>query len=169
MTSPFVGEIRLFGFNFAPVGWALCNGQLMPISQNAALFSLLGTTYGGDGQTNFALPNLQARVPIHQGSDGGPSHAMGESGGSETETLSVLQLPAHNHPVLAHKGIGNQTKPTDSLPAATNGDSYAGTANVAMNASMIGETGGGQPLSVVQPYLVVNFCISLQGVFPSRN
>ena len=168
MSTPFLGEIRMFGFQFAPNGWALCNGQLLPISQNSALFNLIGTIYGGDGVNNFALPNLQGRVPLHQGSGGGSSYIIGQPGGSVTETLNVQQLPAHNHSVLAHKGAGKNSVPTGNLPAATSGDSYDPTGNVAMGASMIGETGGGQPLSVVQPYLTVNFCIALQGIFPSQ-
>ena len=168
MSTPFLGEIRMFGFQFAPEGWALCNGQLMSITQNTALFSLIGTFYGGDGQSNFALPNLEGRVPIHQGRGIGSTYVMGEAGGSETSTLSVAQLPAHNHSVLAHKGPGKSTVPTDNVPAAANGDIYQATANVAMSAAMIGETGSGEPLSVVQPFLTVNFCIALQGVFPSQ-
>jgi microcystin-dependent protein len=169
MSTPFLGEIRMFGFQFAPEGWAFCNGQLLPINQNQALFSLIGTFYGGDGVSNFALPNLQGRVPIHQGSGGGSSYILGQPGGSITETLSVSQLPAHNHPVLAHKGAAKSTVPTGNLPAATSGDSYDANGNVSMGASMIGVTGGGQPLNVVQPFLTVNFCMALQGVFPTRS
>jgi microcystin-dependent protein len=169
MSEPFLGEIRMFGFNFAPTGWAFCNGNLLPINQNTALFSLLGTFYGGDGRTTFALPNLQGRVPIHQGQGTGSSYVIGQPGGTEIETLSVAQLPAHTHSVLAHKGPGKNSVPTNNVPAGTSGNSYDATGNVNMNASMIGQTGGGEPLSVVQPYLTVNFCIALQGIFPSRS
>lgn len=168
MSTPFLGEIRMFGFQFAPSGWALCNGQLLSIAQNNALFALLGTIYGGDGVSTFALPNLEGRVPIHQGQGNGSAHTIGQPGGSETATLSIAQLPAHNHSVLAHKGAGKSTAPTNNVPAATNGDNYNATGNVAMNAAMIGQTGSGQPFGVVQPYLTVNFCIALQGIFPSQ-
>ncbi len=167
MSTPFLGEIRLFGFTFAPNGWALCNGQLLSIGQNTALYNLLGTYYGGDGVSTFGLPNLQGRVPLHQGNANG-SYVVGQSGGSTTETLSVSQLPAHNHAVFAHKGAGNAKVPTNNLPAATSGDSYDATGNVSMNATMIGETGSGEPVSVVQPYLTLTFCIALSGIYPSQ-
>jgi microcystin-dependent protein len=159
----------MFGFQFAPNGWALCNGQLLSIAQNTALFSLLGTNYGGDGVSTFALPNLEGRVPIHQGRGSGSTYTIGEPGGSETAALSIAQLPAHNHSVMAHKGAGKNSVPTNNVPAATSGDSYDATGNVAMNAAMIGQTGGGEPFGVVQPYLTVNFCIAMQGIFPSQN
>ena len=136
MSTPYLGEIRMFGFEFAPNGWALCNGQLLPISQNTALYNLIGNLYGGDGETTFALPNLQGRVPIHQGQGGGSSYTLAGSGGSETETLNVSQLPAHNHSVSAHKGAGTAKVPTDNVPAATTGDSYNASGNVDMNAAM---------------------------------
>jgi microcystin-dependent protein len=168
MSTPFLGEIRLFSFNYAPKGWALCNGQLLSIAQNSALYNLVGTTYGGDGVSTFALPNLQGRVPVHEGT-GGSVYDIGQAGGSESEVLSVEQLPAHTHAVAAHKGPGASTIPTGRLPAATSGDSYGGPANVSMEAGMIGETGGGAAVSVVQPYLTVSFCIALTGVYPSQS
>ena len=171
MASPFVGEIRFFGFNFAPVGWALCNGQLLPINQNTALFSLLGTTYGGDGRTNFALPNLQGRVPIHMGSGPGLStYVIGQTGGTETTTLTVGELPAHRHLVEANNGAGTLARPADNFPARAGDEAYAAASDQpTMNAGMIAETGGGQPFDNIQPYLVGNFCIALTGIFPARN
>ena len=170
MTEQYIGEIRLFGFNFAPVGWALCNGQILPINQNTALFSLLGTTYGGNGTTTFALPNLQGRVAIHQGDGAGLSpYEMGQSGGSEDETLNVNQMPAHNHEVLGHNGPSNSPKPLGRVPASTSTDAYASVPVNPMAAGMIAPTGGGEPFPILQPYLTINFCIAVEGVFPSRS
>jgi microcystin-dependent protein len=171
VTEPFVGEIRIFGFNFAPIGWALCNGQLLPISQNTALFSLLGTTYGGNGTSNFALPNLQGRIPIHQGTGAGLSpYVIGQTGGTESTTLTVGELPAHNHPVNAHNGVGTLARPAASVPARSSAEAYAPAPDgTTMDAGMIGDTGSGQPFNNLQPYLVLNVCISLLGIFPSRN
>jgi microcystin-dependent protein len=174
MSEPFVGEIRMVGFNFAPSGWALCNGQLMPISQNTALFSLLGTTYGGDGTTTFALPNLQSRVAIHQGQGSGLSpYGMGQSGGVEEVVLNQNQMPLHNHLVNAVANGGNQASPSNGLPAiestGTSLNYSSAAANSTMNAALIGTAGGTSPVSVIQPYLCVNFVIALFGVFPSRN
>ncbi len=170
MSEPFLGEIRMFSFGFAPVGWALCDGQLLSIAQNTALFALLGTTYGGDGVSTFALPNLEGRVPLHMGQNAsGSSYLIGQVGGSETATLSVNQLPAHSHPAIAHKGTATTSTPAGNAPAAASSDIYGGTPNANMNHGMIGATGGGQPLPIVQPYLTLNFCIALQGIFPSRN
>ncbi len=167
MSTPFLSELRIVSFNFAPKGWAECNGQLLPINQNQALFSLLGTTYGGDGQVNFALPNLQGRAPAHMG--GGLT--LGEVGGETAHTLSVGELGTHTHPFLGTSAAatsGNPTGNTPAVPSATVGSVYApGPANTPLAASQL--TGGGQPHDNMQPYLVINYVIALQGIFPSRN
>jgi microcystin-dependent protein len=172
MSDPFVGEIRMAGFNFAPVGWALCNGQTLPISQNQALFSLLGTTYGGNGTTTFNLPNLQGRVAIHQGT-GLSTYLMGQSSGVEEVTLNSNQMPVHNHLVNAVASGGNQASPADGLPAIeSTGTSlnYSSAAESAtMNPALVANVGGTAPVSVVQPYLCVNFIIALTGIYPSRS
>ena len=169
MSEQYLGEIRLFGFNFAPEGWAMCNGQLLPISSNTALFNLLGTTYGGDGVRTFALPNLEGRVAIHQGQDpSGSAYVIGEVGGSENNTLNVNQMPAHNHEVLGHNGPSNSPKPVGRVPATTSSDAYASAPVNPMAAGMIGATGGSEPFSILQPYLTLNFCIALEGIFPSQ-
>jgi len=184
MAEPFVGEIRMFGFSFAPSGWALCNGQLMPISQNTALFSLIGTFYGGDGVTTFALPNLQSRVAIHMGQGPGLSpYEIGEVGGSENVTLTALQMPQHNHAVGCDGsntgrggstfGVGTGGTPANNIPGLATSPSHAAYSNNAPNANMspnmIATAGGNQPHTNIQPYLIVNFCISLFGIFPSRS
>ena len=169
----FLGEIRMFAGNFAPTGWAFCQGQLLPIAQNQALFSLLGTTYGGNGTTTFALPDLRGRVPVGFGQ--GPSlsnREIGEKFGSELVTLNINQMPSHNHTVNAVTTEGNQNLPTNSLPANTKAldKEYSdANANTTMKATMVNPTGGNQPFGVTQPSLGVNFIIALQGVFPSRN
>jgi microcystin-dependent protein len=171
MADPFLGEIRMFGGNFAPQGWALCNGQLLPISQNTALFAILGTTFGGDGRTNFALPNLQGRAPLHWGQGAGLSaYALGQSGGSENVTLSVSQMPAHNHLVGCDAGDnGSTSHPNGQLPASTGGPAiYHANPDATMHQAMIQSAGGGQPHTNIQPYLCVTFIIALQGIFPSR-
>ena len=166
MAEPFLSEIRIMSFNFPPKGWALCNGQLLPINQNQALFSLLGTTYGGDGRTNFALPNLQGRVPIHVG--GG--HSLGETGGEQNHTLSIAELPAHTHAVKAANSAGSATTATDTAYLGRRASSYhAATDLVAMAPSEISNAGGSQPHPNMQPFLVLSFCIALQGIFPSQN
>ena len=163
----------MFGFNFAPQGWALCNGQLLPISQNTALFSLLGTFYGGNGTTTFALPNLQSSVPIHMGQGPGLSpYVLGQIGGSENVTLTQNQMPQHTHSVGCNVAGGNQASPANGYPAVeSTGTSldYSSTAGSAMNPAMNSPAGSSQPHPNIQPYLVVNFCIALQGIFPSRN
>lgn len=174
MSEPFLGEIKMFGGNFAPSGYALCNGQLLPISQNAALFSILGTTFGGNGTTTFALPNLQGRVPVHMGQGPGLSpYVLGEQTGVENVTLLYNNMPIHNHTVNAVTGGGNSASPTSNLPAVeSTGTSldYSNTAaNTTMNPAMIGNAGGNIPFSVIQPVLCVNFIIALVGIFPSRN
>ena len=169
----FLGEIRMFAGNFAPTGWAFCQGQLLPIAQNQALFSLLGTTYGGDGRTSFALPDLRGRVPVGFGQGPGLSNReIGEKFGSELVTLNINQMPSHNHTVNAVTSEGNQNLPTNSLPANTKAldKEYSdANANTTMKATMVNPTGGNQPFGVSQPSLGVNFIIALQGVFPSRN
>ena len=152
----------------------MCNGQILPINQNAALFALLGTTYGGDGQTTFALPNLQSRVAIHQGQGIGLSpYVMGQVSGSESVTLQTTQIPAHSHLLQCNTGGGNQPSPSGNLPAVestgTSLDYSSAGANGTMAANMVENQGGGQPHNNIQPYLCVNFCIALQGIFPSRN
>jgi microcystin-dependent protein len=175
MANPFVGEIRVFGFNFAPLGWALCNGQILPIAQNTALFSLLGTAYGGDGKTTFALPNLQGTFPINQGFGAGLSpRTMGETGGSPTVTLTIAEMPTHNHPVKCATTPGTTASPAGAVFAATPGGdpmAYSATAGekVSMNLAAVADTGGGHAHDNMPPYLILNFCIALQGVFPSRS
>ena len=171
MSEPFLGEIRMFGFNFPPRGWSLCNGQLLPISQNTALFSILGTTFGGDGKTTFALPNLQGNAPMHPGTGPGLTpRSLGEDGGEEAVTLTTNTIPSHNHIPLAKSGAGTQYAPSGTVWAADAAGApfYATTPNTAMNASIMGSVGGGLPHANLQPYLAVNFCIALQGVFPPR-
>jgi len=172
MTEPFLGEIKMVGFNFAPRGYALCNGQILSISQNTALFSLLGTTYGGNGQTTFALPDLRGRVPIHQGQGPGLSnYTMGQQSGVETVTLSTTQIPPHGHTVNAST-TADSKNPAGNVPAVTGaGSSYAAapTPGVVMNASMVTGGGGGQPHDNRQPSLCINVVIALEGIFPSRN
>jgi microcystin-dependent protein len=166
MSGPFVGEIRMFAGNFAPAGWSFCNGALVPIDQNPTLFQLIGTTYGGDGQNNFALPNLQSRVPIHVG----PGFALGETGGVETVTLTTAQIPAHYHVPQAASGNGTQTSPTNAVWAASSSAPYAASApNVSMAPGAVGSSGGSQPHDNMIPFLVINFIISLFGVFPSQS
>lgn len=169
----FLGEIRMFAGNFAPTGWAFCQGQLLPIAQNQALFSLLGTTYGGDGRTSFALPDLRGRVPVGFGQGPGLSNrVIGDQFGSELVTLNINQMPSHYHTVNAVTTEGNQNLPTNSLPANTKtlDKEYSdANANTTMKATMVNPTGGSQPFGVSQPSLGVNFIIALQGVFPSRN
>ena len=174
MATPILGEIRLFAGNFAPRGYALCNGQLLSISQNTALFSLLGTTYGGNGTTNFALPNLQGRVPIHMGTGvNGSSYVEGQQAGVENVTLNSSQMPIHSHLVNSVASGGNQASPPGNLPAVESTGTSLNYSNAGatgqMSSSMLTTAGGNQPFSVVQPYLVINFIIALQGIFPSRN
>jgi microcystin-dependent protein len=172
MADPFVAEIRIFPFNFAPKGWAWCDGQLLPLSQNTALFSLLGTTYGGDGKSNFALPDLQGRAPMHPGQGPGLSlHDLGETGGSETVSLLISEIPAHSHAWKASNADGNDQSPVNELLAGDIG----GITNFAvpgaltqLNPQTITPAGGDQPHNNMQPYLTFYFNIALQGVFPPR-
>jgi len=176
----FLGEVRIFAGTFAPKGWAFCDGQLVPLSQNTALFSLLGTTYGGDGRTTFALPNLNGKVPIGAGQGPGlTTRYQGETGGQDNVTLQQTEMPAHSHTVTAgtiaipgNSGTGNQDTPENGYPA-TNTKSYSattsGTMSIPVNSVLLSATGGGQPHNNLQPYLVVRYIIALQGIFPPRN
>ena len=166
MAEPFLSEIRIMSFVFAPKGWALCNGQLLPINQNQALFSLLGTTFGGDGRVNFALPNLQGNVPIHVGS----GHTLGEKGGSQAVTLSISTLPTHTHVMQGTTATGDVAIPLNNLLATTPAKIYDGPANlVALNAATVPNVGGSQAHLNMQPFLTLSFSIALQGIFPSPN
>jgi microcystin-dependent protein len=167
MTEPFIGQLLLVGFNFAPRGYAMCNGQLLSIAQNTALFSLLGTQYGGNGQTTFGLPDLRGLVSLHQGQGPGLSNqTIGEVTGSETVNLSTNQLPSHSHPLLANAGLGSTAKPAGAV--ASQGGSYSPTSDGTRLADSV-TTGANQPVSIMQPYLVLNWVIALQGIFPSRS
>jgi microcystin-dependent protein len=171
MSNPFVAEIRIFAGNFPPRGWAFCNGQILPISQNTALFSLLGTTYGGNGQSTFALPDLQGRAPMHPGQGPGLSlHDLGEESGSETVTLLESEMPAHIHNAQPKTSLGNQQVPTGKSWAGSSiTKQYVSTApNVQMNPLGVVPTGGSLPHNNMPPYLFLNFIIALQGVFPPR-
>jgi microcystin-dependent protein len=171
MSSPFIGDIRMFGGNFAPVGYAFCNGQLLQISQYDALFALIGTTYGGDGQTTFALPNLQGRLPVHAGQGPGlSSYVQGQQGGSESVTLTAQQIPTHTHAAQAQSGSGNQAAPGGGIWAASAQNQYSpNTPSAAMSSAAIAAAGSNQPHDNMAPFQVVNFIIALEGVFPSRN
>lgn len=171
MADPFVAEVRIFPFNFAPRGWAFCNGQLMPISQNTALFSLLGTTYGGDGKSTFALPDCEGRASMHPGQGPGLSlHDLGETGGSETVTLLQSEMPAHAHTFGANNGPANSRAAAgNSLARIVGGLVYAAPGTiVAMSDQCLAPAGGDQPHNNLQPFLTLSFCIALQGVFPPR-
>jgi microcystin-dependent protein len=166
MSTPYLAELRIVSFNFAPRGWALCNGQLLPINQNQALFSLLGTTYGGDGRVTFALPNLQGATPMHIGT----GYNLGQAGGETAHTLTVGEMPAHTHPVRAGASAASSQDPTGDAWAGTGTlDLYAQSANTSMGASTVTTAGGNQPHFNMPPYLVLNVVIALVGVFPSRN
>jgi microcystin-dependent protein len=168
MAEPFLGEIRLMSFGFAPKGWAMCNGQLLPINQNQPLFSLLGTTFGGDGRVNFALPDLRGRTPIHVGS----SHTLGERGGEQAHTISIAELPTHVHMANASSNLATTNTPTNTtvLGKSTPQNLYGNGGNlVAMNPGAIGNIGGSQAHLNMQPFLVLTFSIALQGIFPSPN
>ena len=166
MGTPYMSEIRLFTFNFPPKGWALCNGQFLPINQNQALFSLLGTTYGGNGQTTFALPDLRARVPLGFGD--GLGHPLGQTDGENAHTVTLAELPQHNHLVNVSAVTGTTDWPTGNYLAAA-ANAYGDPLVSSVAVPTVGSTGGSQPHENRQPFLVLNFCIALQGVFPSRN
>lgn len=169
MSEPFLAEIRIVGFNFAPRGWAFCDGQILPINQNQSLYSLLGTTYGGDGRTSFALPDLRGRVPIHVGSSNGTPHTLGSKSGEETHTLADNEMPQHTHNVQASADASDSQDPTGNV-LAKSGQIYRSSNDLVdmVNGTMEFE-GGGQAHNNMQPYLAVNFCIALRGLFPSRN
>jgi microcystin-dependent protein len=172
MSEPFIGEIRANGFNFAQRGWAFCDGQLLPISQNSALFSLLGTTYGGDGRTTFGLPDLQGRAALHMGQGPGLSNRpLGQKSGAETNTLNVNQLASHNHLFSPPSGStsGNTDVATNNVFTLAEEDNYLNSTNAAMAEGTTGNTGANSAVNNMQPYQVVNFCIALVGIFPSRN
>jgi microcystin-dependent protein len=164
MSDPYLSEIRIVSFNYPPKNWAFCNGQLLPINQNQALFSLLGTTYGGNGQTNFALPNLQGKVPVHEGS----GFTLGETGGQVSHTITMPELPEHTHVMSVVTGNASTNAPAGALLASSN-NAYQSPANLtAINPGSISSVGGSQAHTNLQPYLVLNFCISLTGIFPSQ-
>lgn len=167
MAEPFLSEIRIMSFVFAPKGWALCNGQLLPINQNQGLFSLLGTTFGGDGRVNFALPDLRGRTPIHVGS----GHTLGEKGGEQAHTLSIAEIPTHTHVLNGTSAAAAADLPTNNLLATTASVNIYGQPSslVAMNPGMVTNTGGSQAHLNMQPFLTLSFCIALQGIFPSPN
>ena len=166
MSQPFMGEIKVISFNFAPQGWALCNGQFLPINQNQALFSILGTTYGGNGQTTFALPDFRDRVPLHVGN----GHTLGERGGEEAHTLTASEMPAHLHQVTgSNASTLLQVAPTNNVWSTSTQNPYETSANSAMDPGTIANVGGSQAHPNLQPYLVLYFIIALQGIFPSRN
>ena len=167
MAEPFLSEIRVFSFGFPPRGWALCNGQLLPINQNQALFSLLGTTYGGDGRVNFALPNLQGRVPIHTGN----GHVLGERAGESAHALSMAEMPTHTHAAQASAATGTQNVPANNMVLSQRAaEIYRAPSNLSpMVTGTVTNAGGSQPHENMQPHLTLNFCIALQGIFPSQN
>jgi microcystin-dependent protein len=170
MSGPYVGEIRMFAGNFAPAGWLFCNGAPLPISENEVLFQIIGTTYGGDGEETFNLPNLQSRIPIHQGTGpSGTTYILGEAGGVESVTLTVNQIPSHTHPAIGAAVTGDQTSADNALPAnSVTITPYLNTSpDAAFNAAAIAPVGGSQPHDNMQPYLCINFIISLFGVYPS--
>ena len=179
MSEPFLGMIAIYGFNFAPRGWAMCNGQILPIAQNTALFSLLGTTYGGNGQTTFALPDLRSRWPNHFGQGPGlSSYDLGQAAGTESTTLLITQMPTHNHTYVprqaASGNAADNANPDGAFPAKAGVDMYTGTTDGTFMGSptavqTTGNAGGNQPTPILQPYLTLNFCIALEGIFPSRN
>jgi len=165
VAEPFLAEVRLMSFEFAPKGWALCNGQLLPINQNLALFSLLGTTFGGDGRVNFALPDLRARVPTHVGS----GHTLGERGGEGAHTLNIAEVPTHTHLVQASASVGDAVNPTNGVLAAASNVYRPADNLTALQPAAVAATGGSQAHENRQPFLTLSFCIALQGIFPSPN
>jgi microcystin-dependent protein len=172
MSDPYLSEIRMFGGNFAPVGWALCDGSVLNIAENNALYALLGTTYGGDGQTTFGLPDLRSRIPVHTGTipTTGTTYTQGQAGGSETVTLMTPQLPVHSHQAMAVAGTGNQTGPLGAVWAASASNLYTTAApNAAMAANAVGAAGGSQPHENMMPSLAINFIICTQGIYPSQS
>jgi len=171
MSTPYVGEVRLVGFNFAPVGWAFCNGAIQAISDNPTLFNLIGTTYGGDGQTTFNLPDLRGRVPTHMGSNGTNSYVIGQSGGVENVTLTTSTYPAHSHNLYGSSNNGGVSSPGNNVMGKINNvyDAAQPTSGAAMQAAALTSNSGGQPHDNMQPYLVLNWIIALYGVYPSQS
>ena len=171
MSEPFIGEITQFGGNFAPRGWALCDGQLLAINSHSALFSILGTTYGGDGRTTFGLPDLRGRFAMHAGNGPGlPNHDLGQKSGRYEVTITTAQLPSHRHNVNASNQAGTTFEPASAIPAKGAVPLYStGSADTTMKSSMVSNTGGGQPVQIYNPHQVVNFIIALEGTFPPRN
>ena len=170
--TPYVGQIMAFGGTFAPQGWALCDGSLLPISQYETLFTLIGTTYGGDGQTTFALPDLRGRAALHQGQGSGlSSYVLGESGGAEAVTLTVGQLPQHLHSAMGNSGAGTSPSPSGALWAGSPTNIYTAgaAANTAMSATSISVSGGSQPHDNMLPFVTLNFCIAFEGIYPSQS
>ena len=166
MSEPFLAEIRIVGFNFAPRGWAFCDGQILPINQNQSLYSLLGTMYGGDGRTSFALPDIRGRVPIHVGN----GHTEGQKTGEETHTLAANEMPSHQHDVHGTSNAVNEATPSSThLPGNNNSKPYTGANAGTLATNSVSQAGGGQAHNNIQPYLAMNYCIALQGLFPSRN
>ncbi len=166
MSEPFLAEIRIVGFNFAPRGWAFCDGQILPINQNQSLYSLLGTTYGGDGRTSFALPEMRSRTPIHVGN----GHQQGQKSGEETHTVNATEMPVHTHTAQASSAAANQPIPAGNLLSKTSLEAYRIRDNVVdMKAGSLANAGGGQAHENMQPYIALNYCIALRGLFPSRN
>jgi microcystin-dependent protein len=165
MSEPFISEIRIMSFSFPPKGWAFCNGQLLPINQNQALFSLLGTTYGGDGRVNFALPDVRGRAPFHMG----PGFTLGQRGGEENHTLNLSETPTHAHSMIGSSNTADQNNPSGNYWAVPGANTYATSANGGMNAGAITTAGSGQPHQNLSPFLTLSFCIALQGIFPSQN
>lgn len=174
MADPFLGEIRMVGFNFAPVGWAFCDGQLLPIAQNTALFSLLGTIYGGNGTSTFGIPDLRGRFPIHAGGSGGPGltqRTIGEKSGTQSETLTSAQMPAHSHVVNCHSTGGDGNNPVNkfwSKDLGSQSGTYHTSGGATMNAGALSSAGGNQAHNNMPPYLAVEFIIAMQGIYPSR-
>ena len=166
MSEPFLAEVRIVGFNFAPRGWAFCDGQILPINQNQSLYSLLGTTYGGDGRTSFALPDLRGRTPLHVGN----GHSQGQKSGEETHTLAANEMPSHEHVAQASSANATAGTPSGNVLARSTSPLYAAPAGLTnLNALSVSHVGGGQAHDNMMPYLALNFCIALQGLFPSRN
>jgi len=169
MSTPYIGQIKMFGGNFAPRGWAFCSGQLLAISQNSALFSIVGTTYGGDGRTTFGLPDLRGRVAIHQGSGPGLStRQLGQKGGTETNTLNAVQLPSHSHPLNA-KEEGTSDNPAGGFIAGNGTNSFGTGSDAVMAGNAVQPIGNNLPVNNIQPYACVNYIIALEGIYPSRN
>ena len=169
MSSPYVGEIRIFCGNFAPVGWAFCNGALISIAQNSVLFQLIGTTYGGDGVNTYALPNLQSRVAVHAGTSSSGTYILGQLSGQENVTITSQTMPQHTHAAVAQAGEGNAASPVGGYFAASSADQYAATATGTTAVAMLENSGGSLPHNNLQPYLAINYIISQFGVFPSQN